>query len=293
MTLKADGKLGIGTSAPATLLHVAGTVQVGVDDTGHDVIFYGATSGSYMHWDESADYLSLINSDISLGVVGAGAGRILIDNTTDTVARIKVSRGGATGVLAFHTGSDTEALRITNAGRVGIGTMAPAQKLSIESSGTASSEIDISLVSGTSNKECILNFGKNLATADRYLGRIFYQVDNNAMGFWTNGGPKMLINHTGAVGIGTAVPTSKLHVYNGDIRIEGGTSGTSNKIIFKTTDNSDLSKYIGTTSYWTEIGVHNNEGLRVKNNSGTNIFQVSGGGNVGIGTTSPSTKLHV
>ena len=30
-------------------------VQVGVDDTGHDVIFYGATSGRYLHWDESAD----------------------------------------------------------------------------------------------------------------------------------------------------------------------------------------------------------------------------------------------
>ena len=163
--------------------------------------------------------------------------------------------------------------------------MAPAQKLSIESSGTASSEIDISLVSGTSNKECILNFGKNLATADRYLGRIFYQVDNNAMGFWTNGGPKMLINHTGAVGIGTAVPASKLHVYNGDIRIEGGTSGNSNKIYFKTTDNADLNKYIGTSAYWTEIGVHANEGLRVKNSSGTNIFQVSGAAAACINTT--------
>ena len=36
------------TSSPASLLHVAGTVQVGVDDTGHDVKFFGATSGKYV-----------------------------------------------------------------------------------------------------------------------------------------------------------------------------------------------------------------------------------------------------
>ncbi|SVA45206.1 uncharacterized protein METZ01_LOCUS98060, partial [marine metagenome] len=34
-----------------------GTVTVGVDDTGHDVKFFGATSGQYMLWDQSADEL--------------------------------------------------------------------------------------------------------------------------------------------------------------------------------------------------------------------------------------------
>jgi hypothetical protein len=31
------------------------TVTVGVDDTGYDVKFFGATAGAYMLWDESAD----------------------------------------------------------------------------------------------------------------------------------------------------------------------------------------------------------------------------------------------
>lgn len=35
------------------------TLTVGEDDTGHDVIFYGATTGRYMQWDESADSLLL------------------------------------------------------------------------------------------------------------------------------------------------------------------------------------------------------------------------------------------
>ena len=38
-------------------LTLAGTITVGVDDTGHDVKFFGATSGKYMQWDESADKL--------------------------------------------------------------------------------------------------------------------------------------------------------------------------------------------------------------------------------------------
>ena len=38
-------------------LTLAGTLTVGVDDTGHDVKFFGATSGKYMQWDERADKL--------------------------------------------------------------------------------------------------------------------------------------------------------------------------------------------------------------------------------------------
>ena len=34
---------------------LTGAVTVGVDDTGYDVKFFGATSGEYMYWDEDAD----------------------------------------------------------------------------------------------------------------------------------------------------------------------------------------------------------------------------------------------
>ena len=50
-----------------------GTVSVGVDDTGYDVKFFGATAGSYMLWDESAD-------DLILG----GASRLALGGTTTT-----------------------------------------------------------------------------------------------------------------------------------------------------------------------------------------------------------------
>ena len=47
----------------------SGTITVGVDDTGLDVKFFGATASSYMLWDESADALNLVAS--TLGVVSA------------------------------------------------------------------------------------------------------------------------------------------------------------------------------------------------------------------------------
>jgi hypothetical protein len=45
----------------------SGTITVGVDDTGHDVKFFGATASSYMLWDESADDLNLIASGLGVG----------------------------------------------------------------------------------------------------------------------------------------------------------------------------------------------------------------------------------
>ena len=52
-------------------LTVAGTITVGVDDTGHDVQFFGATSGKYMLWDESLD--ALVLPDDTKLLLGTGA----------------------------------------------------------------------------------------------------------------------------------------------------------------------------------------------------------------------------
>ena len=45
------------TLAGATFL---GNVTVGVDDTGHDVQLFGATSGKYLLYDESADEVQVV-----------------------------------------------------------------------------------------------------------------------------------------------------------------------------------------------------------------------------------------
>jgi hypothetical protein len=73
MRLDSAGKVGIGVTTPASLLHVAGTVQVGVDNTGHDVQFFGATTGKSLLWDESADSLIVTGTTTLVGTTNLDA----------------------------------------------------------------------------------------------------------------------------------------------------------------------------------------------------------------------------
>ena len=54
-----NGYIGLGTTTPAAALDIRGTVQVGVNDVGHNVKFFGATAGQYMLWNEATDELVL------------------------------------------------------------------------------------------------------------------------------------------------------------------------------------------------------------------------------------------
>ena len=57
---------------------------VGVDDTGYDVKFFGATSGQYMLWDESADKL-ILTGEIEAGSLDI-SGNVDIDGTLEADA---------------------------------------------------------------------------------------------------------------------------------------------------------------------------------------------------------------
>jgi len=70
----------------------SGAITVGVDDTGHDVKFFGATASAYMLWDESADDLILAGA-AGLSVAGATAtaaltasGIVKTDDTTEATS---------------------------------------------------------------------------------------------------------------------------------------------------------------------------------------------------------------
>ena len=78
-----DGTLNVDAIDIDGAMQLDSTLTVGVDDTGHDVKFFGATSGAYMIWDESANDLEF-----------AGVAAVSIDTTTD-------SSNTTTG--SFHT----------------------------------------------------------------------------------------------------------------------------------------------------------------------------------------------
>lgn len=92
------------SSSNSEALHVdAGKVQfdemitLGVDDTGADLKAFGATTGKYMLWDESADQLQLTNSTALVigGSEGSNDGLTISFNGTATIAMNAVTANDA------------------------------------------------------------------------------------------------------------------------------------------------------------------------------------------------------
>ena len=65
------------------------------------------------------------------------------------------------------------------------------------------------------------------------------------------------------------------------VLLESGTGGTTSKLIFKTTDNSDESKWIRTNAYWVEHGGHANEGFKFIDTGSNILLQMNGGAQTG------------
>jgi hypothetical protein len=137
-----------------------GAINVGVDDTGYDVKFFGATAGAYMLWDESAD-------DLILG----GAAGLSVNSTalvtgvlTTTAATVFNGGFAAGGVGTFADGSNS-APSLTNTGDLNTGLYFPAadevgltvggtQRLNVSATGidvTGTATMDGLTVSGNVN----------------------------------------------------------------------------------------------------------------------------------------------
>ena len=212
----------------------------------------------------------------------------------DSVSTENQGVGSAGGALRFHTTPNgtttlTERVRIDNNGNVGIGTTSPGAALDVNGSIR-------SLNSGANDAQLMLNqsgTGGRLyqllstGSADSTGAGNFGLYDGTA-GAW-----RMFVNSSGNVGIGTTSPGQKIDAYIG-----GGsaglpaTSGSSQTGIGRFESGAGNSVDIGVNGaspYQGWIQATNPSAL------GTNysLLLNPNGGNVGIGTTSPGSKLQV
>ena len=134
-----DGTLNVDAIDIDGAVQLDATLTVGVDDTGYDVKFYGATGGAYMLWDQSADDLILAGAG---GLVVTGNvdfnGNLDVDGTTnlDVVDIDGAVDMASTLAVAGDANFDSGTLFVdVSANAVGIGTTSPSAKVDIFDSG--------------------------------------------------------------------------------------------------------------------------------------------------------------
>jgi hypothetical protein len=107
----------------------------------------------------------------------------------------------------------------------------------------------------------------------------------------------MVVNGSGNVGIGTTSPSEKLHISSGYALVEN--TGIGSSIIINRTDGKALNLKAGSgagqftfdnTGFFA-ISSDTKTNVLSGAGSGNQVFVVTGSGNVGIGTTSPSSLL--
>jgi hypothetical protein len=150
-------------------LDIDGVINVGVDDTGYDVKFFGATSGRYLLWDESDDSLNLAdNTKLKIGtsgdlelyhdasnsyIVDGGTGDLIIQSTN---LKLRVNNtedailcDANAGVTLYYDGGAR--ISATNAGATVTGALTVTTDADID--GTL--EADAYTVDGTALNEYI------------------------------------------------------------------------------------------------------------------------------------------
>jgi hypothetical protein len=315
-----SGNLSVGTTYNAFAANIAGTTYViGASVWVNDGYGYvNASSSTGMYPDSSHNITFKSNNSTKVYINAAGNVGI---GTTSPAYKFQVAggdiaidennylRGGYTGawnLLKLYNGAtgDMEITMLntnwylrhnanaTFAGSVGIGTTSPLEKLHVVGSGI---------------------FNGNITTQGAYLNNanayVWNQSPSGILRFGTNNTEKMRIDASGNVGIGTTSPAEKLVV---------NASSGANSIIYAATDTGQAGLKLlagtgsinratrvdflnnaasGTVPRWTLINDYNQNGTNdfrfVNSDQVTSVLTLLQSGNVGIGTTSPSQKLHV
>ena len=205
--------------------------------------------------------------------------------------------------LALAT-SNKERLTVTSGGNVGIGTTSPLSELHVFGSGTGNKGLTIQNNVEQQGNSASLWFKSASSTSDYRKGALMFVNDGRAHGrgdfvFALNNSTnssvaqtsdaKMVIkSETGNVGIGTTNPSAGLEINKGntnDVALLLKSSGPgwgSGLQLYNLASDKQFGMYSGNDGKWHFTHEGNGDRLVIDN-----------AGNVGIGNSSPSTKLDV
>jgi len=227
------------------------------------------------------------------------------------------------------TGTPVDAMRITSAGNVGIGTVSPSAKLHINTGATLNAVFAKYETTGVGYGGIEFRGTRGTGSNGSTVGQIQSYWQNNARGgIIFNDGGDVAVIPTRNVGIGTTSPAYKLDVHgtsnvgaltattgtfsgNLNVNSDNGTGSVGTWFSVDTSDSTYLKIGNGYSSADQlslisagDIAIccdHNNNSTgknidfrtNTSTNTGTLLMRVTDSGNVGVGTAKPQTKLNV
>jgi hypothetical protein len=262
-----NNRVGIGISSPQGQLHIntesAEATKVYVDGEANQ-----QKSLEIRHYNASE---------------GSGVGRNLFYLKTPANDRLDI--GGFT-----DGSSEFQVMTLMESGSVGIGTTSPDAPLVVqESSISQSAQANDIAVFERNATGYIKIYTPATATgglafgdaADPFVGAIRYEHSSNNMNFFVNNSERARLDSSGRLGLGTTSPDMGIHL---------SSTGTNYLRVTNTTTGVDSD--FGTSSTGTEIINRQAAPIRFQTNA-TEAMRIDSSQRVGIGTTSPSQKLHV
>ena len=285
-----DGVFGIDSTASTGVapfvVRMAQSEKLRIDQNGN-VMIGTTTSGAVLTLDNTGQTgLSLIQTE---DVGGSGAhSHILLKNTTGTVATINTVSDNlefrVDDDTVFSNISGTEHMRIDSSGRVLIGTTSGSDALVVDGGSDAGTILTNSTnsngnmmtfqCSGTS-KFFIGSAGSFITGESGVTNQGIRSIGDMVFAAGSGATERMRLDTSGNFGTGTSSPAQIFHVKNTGAhttwRIEN--------------DNAD---------FLIQAGDAGADGLHFYDfDNSAYRMTVANSGNVGIGTTSPATKLHI
>ena len=323
LTILNNGRIGIGTSTPfgnlaidagVTTMNSAMNILGSINDfLQYDVKNTSTGSGAQAGYSATADNGSLISNFSWMGINNSSfynpqaynIGGALDVSFMGSGNDMYVANAVANKKLYFVTGgtSTTTNIRMTidGAGNIGVGTSSPGTILSIGNTGnntinisnTATSTFGtgINLRTGCFSVNGVCVGGGGSSASSTLLSDTNTWTGKNTFGYASttqigSTGSAYLATSGGTVGIGSTTPSSALSI-----------QATSNaNISFATsTGVGKLFGYVGidATNPSLDLGTYTNHDIRFETNGLERLRILGSNGNVGIGTTSPTSKLSV
>jgi len=298
LRIDTSGNVGIGTSSPTSLLNLYSATVASLITQGDSATSINAqrnstdASGANINIRKArgttASPTAVASGDTLGGILFQGYGGTNTRNLGAVQAFVDTytSDTNISSYLTFSnsssgSASNTERMRITAAGNVGIGTSSPNYNLHINSASAASYLQFTNTGSGTTITDGFI-IGNDANGAN------IIQREVAPMIFYTANLECMRIDSIGNVGIGTTSPN--LTTSNKALTINASTAAGLS--VLELSSGGVLNCFLQTNNAGTYFGSGTATPLQFYTNSGERM-RIDSSGNVGIGVTSPVGKLDI